>query len=122
MNADGGQIGLRPHIFPEPLDVLKRLAFGVTRKHPLATFGHAQPDRAKQRGGGSADRRAVQAALLRGGGGLDSDDGVQIELIPTRSQNLSAPRSGEQDEAHRIGSPPVGMGIERGGEAPDFIG
>jgi hypothetical protein len=31
VDADGGQIGLRPDIFPEPSDVVKRLAFGVCR-------------------------------------------------------------------------------------------
>ena len=76
MDADGGQIGLRPDIFPEPLDVLKRLAFRIARKHPFTIFGHAQPNRAEKRCGGGADRRAVQAALLRGGGGLDPDGGV----------------------------------------------
>ena len=59
VDADGGQFGLRPHIFPEPLDVLKRLAFGLARKHPFTIFRHAQPDRAQQRGSGSADRRAM---------------------------------------------------------------
>ena len=52
VDAYRGEFRLCPDIFPEPLDVLKRLAFGIARKHPLATFGHAQPDRAKQRGGG----------------------------------------------------------------------
>ena len=59
MDADGGQIGLRPDIFPEPLDVLKRFAFGLARKHPFAIFGYALLDRAQKRGGGSTDRRAM---------------------------------------------------------------
>ncbi len=59
MNSDGGQFGLRPDVFPEPLDVLKRLALGLARKHPFAIFGHALPDRAQQRGGRGADRRAM---------------------------------------------------------------
>ncbi len=51
MDTDRGQFGLCPHIFPEPLDVLKRVAFGIAWKDPYAIFGHAQPDRAQQRGG-----------------------------------------------------------------------
>ncbi len=121
MDADGGQIGLRPDIFPEPLDVLKRLAFGIARKHPFAFFGNAQPDRAQQRGGRGADRRPVQAALLRGGGGLDPDGGVEIELIPARAKHFAAPRTGEQDQAHHIGDAPVRMRSERGRQPPDFI-
>jgi len=59
MDADAGQFGLVPHIVPEPLDVLKRLAFGIAGKHPFAIPGHAQPEHAMQRGGGGADRRAA---------------------------------------------------------------
>ncbi len=92
MDTDGGQIGLRLDIFPEPLDVLKRLAFGIARKHPLAILGHAQLDRAQKHGGGSADRGAMQAALLRGGSRFDPDGGVQIELIPERVQDFAAQR------------------------------
>lgn len=51
VDTDGGQLGLRPDIHPEPLDVLKRLTFGLARKYPFAIFGHAQPDRAQKRGG-----------------------------------------------------------------------
>ena len=51
VDADTGQFGLCPNIFPEPLDVLKWSAFGIARKHPFAIFGHAQPDRSQQRGG-----------------------------------------------------------------------
>lgn len=51
MDANGRQFGLCPDIFPEPLDVLKRLAFGIARKHPFAIFGHAQPDCAQKRSG-----------------------------------------------------------------------
>ena len=97
------KFGLRPDIFPEPFDVLKRLAFGVAGKHPFAFFGHAQPDRAQECGGGSADRRAMQAALFRGGGRLDPDSGFEIELIPARAQHFATPRACEQDQAHRIG-------------------
>jgi hypothetical protein len=32
VDADGGQFGLRPYIFPEPLDVLKRLTLRITCK------------------------------------------------------------------------------------------
>lgn len=77
VDTDTGQFGLRPYVFPEPLDVLKRLAFGIAREHPFTIFEHTQPDRAQKRGGRSADRPATQAALLRGGGGLDSDGGFQ---------------------------------------------
>jgi len=49
VEADTGQFGPRPHIFPEQFDVLRRLAFGVARKDRFAVFGHAQPDRAQQR-------------------------------------------------------------------------
>lgn len=64
----------------------------------------------------------MQAALLRGGGGLDQDSGFQIELIPARVKNLAAPRAGLQDQAHSIGGAPVQMVIEGGGEAAYFIG
>lgn len=40
MDADGGQFGFRPDIFPKPLDVLKRLAFGLARKQPFAILRH----------------------------------------------------------------------------------
>lgn len=116
MDADGGQFGLFTDILPKPLDVLKRLAFDVARKHPLAISGHPQPDRAQQRGGGSTDRRAMQAALLRGGRRLDPDSGFQIELIPSCAQHFAASRAGEQDQAHCICGAPVRMGIERGGQ------
>lgn len=66
VNTNRGQIGFRLHFFPEPIDVLKGLAFDIAGEYPLAVFGHSQPDRAKQRGGGGADRRAMQTALLRG--------------------------------------------------------
>ncbi len=122
VDANGAQTGLCPDILPKPLDILKRLARGIARKHPLAIFGHAQPDRAKQRDGGSADRRAMQTALLRSGGWLDPDGGVGIELIPARAGHFTAPRAGEQDQAHRIGDAPVRMRIERGRQPPDFIG
>jgi len=94
VDADGGQFGLCPDIFPEPLDVLKRLAFGIARKHPFAIFGHAQPDYPQERGSGSADRRPIQAALLRGCGRLGPDGGVEIELIIIRRHcdHLSACR------------------------------
>ena len=85
VDADGVQIGLRPHIFPKPLDVLKWFAFGIARKHPFAIFGYAPPDRAQERTGGGADWRAMEAALLCRRGGLDPDGGVEIELIPTRA-------------------------------------
>lgn len=99
VDADGWQFRLRPNIFPEPLDVLKRPAFGIARKHPFAIFGHAQPDRAQKRGGGSADRRAMQTALLGGGGGFDPDGGAEIKLIPPRAQHLAASRAGQQYRA-----------------------
>jgi hypothetical protein len=82
MDAHGGQFDPRPGIFPEPLDVLKRLGLGIARKHPIAIFRHAQPYRVQQRGGGSADRRAMQAALLRGDRRLSPGGGFEIELIP----------------------------------------
>ena len=39
MDANAGQFSLRPDIFLEPFDVLKRLAFGFARKHPFAILG-----------------------------------------------------------------------------------
>jgi hypothetical protein len=72
MDADGGQIRLRPDIFPEPLDVLKRLAFGIARKHPFAIFGHARPDRQRAGSDGRRARRtAARFPRLR-----DSDPGA----------------------------------------------
>ncbi len=56
--------------------LLKRLALRLARKYPFAVFWHAQPDRAQKRGGGGTDRRPMQAALLRGGGGFDPDGGI----------------------------------------------
>lgn len=111
MDTNGGQFGLCPDILPGPLDVLKRLASSVARKHPFSVFRHAQQNRAQQRGGGGADRRAMQAALLRVGGGLDPDGGFKIELIPACVQHFAAPRAGQQDQAHRIGGAPVRVGI-----------
>jgi hypothetical protein len=84
LDADGGQIDLRPDIFPRMLDVKKRRAFGLDRKYPFAIFGHTQPDCVQQRGGGSVDRCAMQAALLRGGRRLDPDGSFEVELISTR--------------------------------------
>lgn len=86
MDADDAQIVLRPNILPEPLDVLKRLAFGIARKYPYAIFRDSQPDRAKEgSGGGGTDLRTMQTPPLRGGGGLDPDGGFEIELLPTRA-------------------------------------
>ena len=64
----------------------------------------------------------MQAALLRGGGGLDPDSGFEIELVPARAQHFAAPRARQKDQPHRIGDTLVWMGIERGGQPPDFIG
>lgn len=99
VDANGWQFGLRPDIFPEPLDILKRLAFSLARKHPFAIFRHTQPDCPQERGGGSADRRVMPAVLLRGGGGFDPDGSVEIQLIPTRTQHFAAPRAGEYKSA-----------------------
>ncbi len=44
--------------------------------------------------------------MLRGGGGFDSDGGVEIELIPAGIQDFGAL---------------VLMGIESGGQPPDFV-
>lgn len=88
MDADSCQIGLRPDILPEALDVLKRVAFGIARKYAFATFGHATSDRAQQRGR-DADWRAMKAALLGRGGRLDPDGGFEIELIPALAQHFA---------------------------------
>ena len=64
----------------------------------------------------------MQTALLCSGGWFDPDGGVEIELIPARIQNFAAPRARQKDQPHRIGDALVRMGIERGGQPPDFIG
>lgn len=71
VDADAGR-GLFPPIFSEPLDNLKRLAFGLAGNTHSQSSG-TRSRIVQQRGGGSADRRAMQTALLRGGGRFDPD-------------------------------------------------
>ncbi len=109
VDADARQIGLRPDIFIEPLDVLKRLAFRLARKHLFAIVGHAQPDRAKQRGSGCVGQRPMQTVLLCCRGGFDPDCAGKIEMSSPCAQHFAAPLAGP-------------IRIERGGSSSYIIG
>lgn len=114
VDADAGQFGLCPHVFLDPLDVLKRLAFGLARNT------HSQSSRTRSRILPSS--AAAEALIGARCSGRDPDGGFEIELIPGRAEHFAAPSAGQQDLPYRIGGMPVRMGVERGGQPPDFIG
>ena len=95
VDADVGDLCLHAHPFPEPLDVIHRLARHIAGEKEGAGLGHGNTTQADQGDRFVQNRHRVDAALLGIGGLLGPDCQIEVELIEGRKTDLAAAGAGQ---------------------------
>src|SRR5206468_3741872 len=75
---------------PEAFDLLDRLTFRVAGENPRAIVRYARSNGSQELDGGPRNRRPMESSLLRRRRRLGPYGAIEIELIPSRIQHLSA--------------------------------